>query len=206
MMVERNLDLIKQVVLWSIRPKNVLAKAREFFNQLPCLDISHIERHITTRTRAMMVVHLFGQACWSAQLEDITKKYNLKNIEDNSQAAGATVWGLRFCGPGLNVLTLQVRNKDTETYKRTGSLSLAAGHGFYPGKNMSALGYAGAVTTDDDELADVIRTIAINDSRKKYQNLYKGLNSRPNEIRAAVLRVKLNRLDTDNQRRRKIAH
>ncbi len=81
----------------------------------------------------------------------------------------------------------------------------AAGHSFYPGKNLGALGDAGAVTTDDDELADVIRTIANYGSNEKYQNLYKGLNSRLDEIQAAILRVKLLRLDADNQNRREIA-
>jgi dTDP-4-amino-4,6-dideoxygalactose transaminase len=129
-----------------------------------------------------MVVHLYGQACWSQQLESIAEKYNLKIIEDNAQAAGAMV-----------------------AQGRTGSLGDTAGHSFYPGKNLAALGDGGAVTTNDDELADVVRTIANYGSKIKYQNLFKGLNSRLDEIQAAVLRVKLLRLDADNQRRREIA-
>lgn len=146
------------------------------------LDISLIEQQITDRTRAIMVVHLYGQACWSHDLEAIASRHNLKIIEDNAQAAGA------FHG-----------------LKRTGSLGDAAGHSFYPGKNLGALGDAGAVTTDDDELADTVRTIANYGSKEKYRNLFKGLNSRLDEIQAAILRVKLPRLDADNQRRREIA-
>lgn len=151
------------------------------------LDIFLIERNITERTRAIMVVHLYGQACWSEQLEQIAIKYNLKIIEDNAQAAGAA-WGTEH-----------------GVWRRTGSLGHAAGHSFYPGKNLGALGDAGAVTTDDDELAAVVRAMANYGSSKKYVNDYKGLNSRLDEIQAAVLRVKLPRLDADNQHRREIA-
>ncbi|MFC2107370.1 DegT/DnrJ/EryC1/StrS family aminotransferase [Bacteroidota bacterium] len=146
------------------------------------LDISIIEQHITKRTRAIMVVHLYGQVCWSEELELIAKKYNLKIIEDNAQAIGA-VWSKR----------------------KTGSLGNAAGFSFYPGKNLGALGDGGAVTTNDDKLASVIRALANYGSSKKYINIYQGLNSRLDEIQAAILRVKLNRLDADNQRRREIA-
>jgi dTDP-4-amino-4,6-dideoxygalactose transaminase len=96
-------------------------------------------------------------------------------------------------------------NLEPGTWKRTGTLGDAAGHSFYPGKNLGALGDAGAVTTDDDELAAVVRAIANYGSSKKYINDYKGLNSRLDEIQAAILRVKLPRLDADNQRRREIA-
>lgn len=146
------------------------------------IDISLIEQHISARTRAIMVVHLYGQACWSEQLEEIARKYNLKIIEDNAQAAGAYF-----------------------ELKRTGSMGDAAGHSFYPGKNLGALGDAGAVTTDNDALADVIRTIANYGSKEKYKNLYKGLNSRMDEMQAAILRVKIPRLDSDNQHRRGIS-
>lgn len=150
------------------------------------IDLSLIEKKITPRTRAIMIVHLYGQACWSEQLEVIAERYNLKVIEDNAQASGALA-----SYPG--------------TTKRTGSLGHAAGHSFYPGKNLGALGDAGAVTTDDDELASVLRAIANYGSSKKYINDYAGLNSRLDEIQAAVLRVKLPRLDNDNRRRREIA-
>jgi dTDP-4-amino-4,6-dideoxygalactose transaminase len=161
------------------------------------LDISLIEQNITCRTRAVMVVHLYGQACWSAQLEEISKKYNLKIIEDNAQAAGALIM---VKGSGLRS---QCRNEVQSL--RTGSLGHAAGHSFYPGKNLGALGDGGAVTTDDDDLAAIVRTLANYGSSKKYVHDYKGLNSRLDEIQAAVLRVKLPRLDSDNQRRREIA-
>ncbi|MBP8959665.1 MAG: DegT/DnrJ/EryC1/StrS family aminotransferase [Bacteroidales bacterium] len=151
------------------------------------LNISLVEKHITERTRAIMVVHLYGRACWSEQLEQIASKYKLKIIEDNAQAAGAA-WGMEH-----------------GAWRRTGSLGDAAGHSFYPGKNLGALGDGGAVTTDDDELAAVVRAMANYGSSRKYVNDYKGLNSRLDEIQAAVLRVKLPRLDADNTRRRDIA-
>lgn len=160
------------------------------------IDISLIEKHITARTKAIMVVHLYGQACWSVQLEEIARKYNLKIIEDNAQAAGAEVAGSIEQG---------VRGIAEGGSKRTGSLGDAAGHSFYPGKNLGALGDGGAVTTDDDELAGVIRAMANYGSSKKYINDYQGLNSRLDEIQAAILRVKLGRLDADNRRRGEIA-
>ena len=150
------------------------------------LNISLVERHITPRTRAIMVVHLYGQACWSKELEKIAEKYNLKIIEDNAQAVGSMA-----AVPG--------------DFRRTGSLGDAAGHSFYPGKNLGALGDGGAVTTDDDELADIIRAMANYGSKVKYHVLYKGLNSRLDEIQAAILRVKLVRLDADNYHRNEIA-
>lgn len=146
------------------------------------LDISLIEQHITTRTRAIMVVHLYGQICWSKELEVIAKKRNLKIIEDNAQAIGA-IWN----------------------GNKSGSMGDAAGNSFYPGKNLGALGDSGAVTTNDDELAQVIRALANYGSSKKYQNDYQGLNSRLDEIQAAFLDVKLKYLDIENQRRREIA-
>jgi dTDP-4-amino-4,6-dideoxygalactose transaminase len=171
------------------------------------IDISLIEQHITSRTKAIMVVHLYGQASWSEQLEAIAKKYNLKIIEDNAQAAGACYvpefQSSRVSESGNKIKTL--RHWNPETMKRTGSLGDAAGHSFYPGKNLGALGDGGAVTTDDDELATIVRAMANYGSSKKYINEYKGLNSRLDEIQAAVLRVKLPRLDEDNARRREIA-
>jgi dTDP-4-amino-4,6-dideoxygalactose transaminase len=164
------------------------------------LDISLIERHITNRTRAIMVVHLYGQACWSEQLEELARRYNLKIIEDNAQAAGAMARGTGHgaCDSGRT-------RQGTGEWRRTGSLGDAAGHSFYPGKNLGALGDAGAVTTDDDEHAAVVRAMANYGSARKYINDYKGLNSRLDEIQAAILRLKLPRLDKDNHRRRDIA-
>jgi dTDP-4-amino-4,6-dideoxygalactose transaminase len=163
------------------------------------LDIPLIEQHITARTKAIMVVHLYGQTCWSEQLEEIAKKYNIKIVEDNAQAAGA------YYIPEFQDFSVTELTSDIRTLKRTGSLGDAAGHSFYPGKNLGALGDGGAVTTDNDELAAVIRAMANYGSSKKYVNDYKGLNSRLDEIQAAVLRVKLPRLDADNQHRREIA-
>ncbi len=154
------------------------------------LNISCIEEHITQRTKAIMVVHLYGQACWSLKLSEIAAKYKLKIIEDNAQAAGAMI---------------KAQNNQEPVLKRTGSLGDASGHSFYPGKNLGALGDGGAVTTNDDELAAVIRTLANYGSIKKYVHKYTGLNSRLDEIQAAIIRVKLPRLDVDNQRRREIA-
>ncbi len=146
------------------------------------LDISLIEQHISERTKAIMVVHLYGQVCWSQQLEAIAKKYNLKVIEDNAQAIGAYWNG-----------------------KRTGSLGDAAGFSFYPGKNLGALGDSGAVTCNNDELAEVIRAIANYGCKVKYHNEYQGLNSRLDEIQAAFLDVKIKYIDAENQHRREIA-
>jgi dTDP-4-amino-4,6-dideoxygalactose transaminase len=147
------------------------------------LDPSLIEQNITPRTRAILIVHLYGQVCWPAGIEEIAFKYNLKVIEDNAQAVGAC----------------------TDSLKRTGSLGNAAGHSFYPGKNLGALGDGGAVTTDDDGLAIIIRRLANYGSSEKYVHMYKGLNSRLDELQAAILRVKLARLDADNQYRHDIA-
>jgi len=115
------------------------------------LDISLVERHITDRTKAIMVVHLYGRVCWSEDLESLARKYDLKIIEDNAQAIGAMWKG-----------------------KKTGSLGDASGFSFYPGKNLGALGDAGAVTTSDDELAGVVRALGNYGSRKKYVNDYRG--------------------------------
>jgi dTDP-4-amino-4,6-dideoxygalactose transaminase len=146
------------------------------------IDPFRIEEKITERTRAIMIVHLYGRNAMNREIKRLSEKYHLKLIEDNAQAQGC------FFGD-----------------KRTGSLGDASGHSFYPGKNLGALGDAGAVTVDDDELADTIRTLANYGSRIKYQNIYKGLNSRLDEIQAAMLRVKLQRLDKDNHHRDAIA-
>ena len=160
------------------------------------IDPILIEQAVTDKTKAIIVVHLYGQACWYAEITEIAKKYNLKIIEDNAQAAGAfTITHGTPVAAGIQA----------PAARRTGSLGDAAGHSFYPGKNLGALGDGGAVTTDDDELGTIIRYLANYGSTQKYVHDYKGLNSRLDEIQAAVLRVKLPRLDTDNQRRRVIA-
>lgn len=146
------------------------------------LDITKIEQHISSRTRAILVVHLYGQVCWSNELEAIANKYRLKIVEDNAQAAGALWNG-----------------------KKTGALGDASGFSFYPGKNLGALGDAGAVTTNDNELAHLVRALANYGGTKKYINEYQGLNSRLDEMQAAFLGIKLKYLDTENTHRRKIA-
>ncbi|OIP84768.1 MAG: aminotransferase [Porphyromonadaceae bacterium CG2_30_38_12] len=153
------------------------------------LNISLIEKHITARTKAIMVVHLYGQVCWGEELEALAKKYNLKIIEDNAQAIGAV--------GGSQSLTQAAR--------KTGSLGDAAGFSFYPGKNLGAMGDGGAVTTNDDALATMVRALGNYGSKQKYVNEYQGLNSRLDELQAALLDVKLRYIDADNQRRREIA-
>jgi dTDP-4-amino-4,6-dideoxygalactose transaminase len=147
------------------------------------IDPARIEEKISDRTRAIMIVHLYGQNAMHPEIRRIAEKHGLKLIEDNAQAHGCFF-----------------------DSRRTGALGDAAGHSFYPGKNLGALGDGGAVTTDDDELAGVIRAIANYGSREKYVNDYQGLNSRLDEIQAAVLRVKLPRLDADNAKRRVVAN
>lgn len=146
------------------------------------IDPYLIENKITERTKGIMIVHLYGQNAMHPEIQRLVDKYDLKLIEDNAQAQGCFF-------------------RD----KRTGSLGHAAGHSFYPGKNLGALGDAGAVTTNDDEIASIIRSLANYGSTKKYINDFQGLNSRLDEIQAAVLSIKLKRLDIDNQKRREIA-
>jgi len=146
------------------------------------IDFSLIEEKITARTKAILVVHLYGQVCWHERLNVLAEKYGLKIIEDNAQAIGAEWKGTK-----------------------TGSLGDAAGFSFYPGKNLGALGDAGAVTTNDDELATVVSALGNYGSRVKYINEYQGLNSRLDEIQAAFLDIRLKYLDAENQRRREIA-
>ena len=162
------------------------------------IDPSLIEKAVTDKTKAIIVVHLYGQACWQDDLKQIANRHDLRIIEDNAQAVGAMV---AFHGSAAGV-----PEKASLTYKRTGSLADASGHSFYPGKNLGAMGDGGAVTTNDDDLASAIRSIANYGSVSKYVHDYKGLNSRLDEIQAAVLRVKLPRLDSDNQLRRVIAY
>ncbi len=146
------------------------------------IDPFKIEEKITNRTKAIMIVHLYGRNGMHPEILKIANKYNLKIIEDNAQAVGAYYNNIR-----------------------TGAIGDAAAHSFYPGKNLGCLGDGGAVTTNNEKLADIIRSLANYGSKTKYYNEYKGLNSRLDEIQAAILRVKLKRIDTDNQHRIKIA-
>lgn len=146
------------------------------------IDDSLIEAAITPRTKAICIVHLYGRCAMTDKIAELCKKYNLKLVEDNAQAHGC-----HFNG------------------KRTGSLGDAAGHSFYPGKNLGALGDGGAVTTNDEELAKAIRALANYGSQKKYVFKYTGRNSRLDEIQAAILDVKLKYLDEDIKQRQEVA-
>lgn len=148
------------------------------------LDDDKIEEVITSRTKAIALVHLYGRCAYTDKIGEICKKYNLKLVEDNAQAHGC-----KFTDGRL-----------------TGSIGDAAGHSFYPGKNLGALGDGGAVTTNDEELAKAIRALANYGSQKKYVFKYTGRNSRLDEIQAAVLDVKLKYLVEDNLHRKEVAH
>jgi len=146
------------------------------------IDQDLIEAKITTKTKAILPVHLYGQLCDMVNINKIALKHNLKVIEDCAQSHGATIHE-----------------------RRAGNFGDAAGHSFYPGKNLGALGDGGAVTTNNDELASTIRALANYGSHVKYKNKYQGLNSRLDELQAALLGVKLKTLDTDTEIKRKIA-
>ena len=152
------------------------------------IDDTQIERAITPRTKAIMIVHLYGRCAYTERIGEICRRHNLKLIEDNAQAHGCIYKG---DGEGSG--------------KHTGSLGDAAGHSFYPGKNLGALGDAGAVTTDDEELARTVRSLGNYGSSKKYVFDYIGRNSRIDELQAAVLDVKLKYLDDENEERRRLA-
>ena len=160
------------------------------------IDDTLIEERITDRTKAICIVHLYGRLACTQHILDLCEKYNLKLVEDNAQAHGCKFEAIRQEGDEA------IR----QDWKRTGSLGYAAGHSFYPGKNLGALGDGGAVTTDDDELAAVIRALANYGSQKKYVFKYTGRNSRLDEIQAAVLDVKLRHLDDDLRSRQAIAN
>ena len=142
------------------------------------MDDTLIERTIGPKTRAILIVHLYGRCAYTDHIGELCRKHNLLLVEDNAQAHGA---------------------------KKTGSLGHAAGHSFYPGKNLGAMGDAGCVTTDDEELAATIRALGNYGSEEKYVCRYAGYNSRIDEVQAAVLEVKLRHLDEDNRHRAAIA-
>ena len=157
------------------------------------IDESLLEQHVTPRTRSLMLVHLYGRCAWTERIATFCRDHNLLLVEDNAQAHGCKV-------------TKYQSNKVTkyQSDKVTGALGHAAGHSFYPGKNLGAMGDCGAVTTDDDELATVIRALGNYGSSEKYVSDYKGRNSRMDELQAAFLQVKLRYLDEDNARRQQI--
>ncbi len=146
------------------------------------LDAARIEAHVGPRTRAILPVHLYGQTADMSAINAVARKHGMKVIEDCAQAHGARHGGVR-----------------------AGALGDAAGHSFFPSKNLGALGDAGAVTTHDDALADALRALRNYGSHRKYENIYQGVNRRLDELQAALLRAKLLRIDTDNQWRREIA-
>jgi len=147
------------------------------------IDPSLIEQAITPKTKGILVVHLYGQLADMESINRIAEKHHLKVIEDGAQSHGAM----------------------QQNGKKSGNLSHASGHSFYPGKNLGALGDGGAVTTNDDELAVTIRALGNYGSHKKYYNIYAGVNSRLDELQAAILNTKLASLDQENEYRRKIA-
>lgn len=146
------------------------------------IDVEQIEQHITPKTKGIMIVHLYGRIAYNDKLGDICREYGMKLMEDCAQSHGCAWKGIR-----------------------TGALGDAAAHSFYPGKNLGAFGDAGAVTTNDPELASVIRALANYGSQKKYVFKYVGMNSRMSELDAAVLDIKLKHLDNDNVQRQKLA-
>ena len=146
------------------------------------IDPDLIEEKITDKTKAIIVVHLYGQAVQMEKIWALAKKYNLKVIEDSAQAHGAVYQG-----------------------RKVGNLSDASAFSFYPGKNLGCMGDGGAVVTNDEELYNKVKAIANYGSDRKYHHIYKGVNSRLDELQAAVLDVKLPHLDADNAKRREIA-
>ena len=147
------------------------------------LDSSLIEQAITSKTKAILTVHLYGQISIDQKMLDLCNKYNLKLVEDGAQSHGALWNG-----------------------KKSGGIGDATGHSFYPGKNLGALGDAGAVTTNDEELAKIIYALRNYGSHIRYENQYQGLNSRLDEIQASFLSVKLKYIDKDIEARRNVAN
>ena len=146
------------------------------------INVHLLEEHITDKTKALLVVHLYGQVGYSEEMQSIADAHNLKIIEDCAQAQGASYKG-----------------------KKTGALGDAGGFSFYPSKNLGALGDAGGVTTNDTQLSELIRSLRNYGSHKKYYNQAQGVNSRLDELEAAVLSVKLKYLDELNEKRREVA-
>ena len=161
---------------------NLIPIPVEPFLETYLIDYQEIEKVITSRTKAILVTHLYGKCCEMEQINALAKKYNLKVFEDAAQAHGATYRG-----------------------KKAGNLSDGAGFSFYPSKNLGAMGDAGAITTNDDTLAERMRALRNYGSFKKYIFDYQGFNSRISEIQAAILNVKLPYLDTENVVRQNIA-
>jgi dTDP-4-amino-4,6-dideoxygalactose transaminase len=152
------------------------------------IDDNLIGQAITERTRAIMIVHLYGRCAYTDRIGEICAQHGLKLIEDNAQAHGC-----------------RATTPDGSPSGKTGSLGHAAAHSFYPTKNLGAFGDAGAVTTDDEQLAQMVRALGNYGSARHYVFDYIGRNSRIDELQAAILDAKLSHLDADNQRRKEIA-
>lgn len=146
------------------------------------IDANRLKAAITSKTRAVLPVHLYGQLCDMPAINTVAREYNLLVVEDSAQSHGAMCKG-----------------------RRSGSLGDASGFSFYPGKNLGALGDGGSVTTNNEDLYQVINALRNYGSHKKYHNLYKGINSRLDELQAALLRIKLRFLDEANRKRREVA-
>ena len=171
------------------------------------IDDTLIEQAITPRVKAILLVHMYGRCAMTSHIADLCKQYHLLLIEDNAQSVGC-LWDDAQQSSSMKdekaSIELPYNNKGV-TVCRTGSLGDASAHSFYPGKNLGALGDAGAVTTNDPELADLVRALGNYGSSKKYVFPYEGRNSRIDELQAAVLSVKLKYVDKENARRRTIA-
>lgn len=165
------------------------------------IDEELLEQHVTSRTRSLMLVHLYGRCAWTERIAAFCRDHNLLLVEDNAQAHGCKVTKYQS-----DKVTKYQSDKVAkyQSDKVTGALGHAAGHSFYPGKNLGSMGDCGAVTTDDDELAAVIRALGNYGSSEKYVSDYKGRNSRIDELQAAFLQVKLKYLNEDNARRQQI--
>ena len=183
------------------------------------IDDEQIEAAITDRTKSILIVHLYGRCAYTEKIAALCKKYNLKLVEDNAQAQGCRCFAPMDNGQWTIDNDFSAKHNQSSQseancqlsivncqFKRTGALGSAAGHSFYPGKNLGAFGDAGAVTTNDKELADTISALANYGSTRKYVFKYVGRNSRLDEIQAAVLDVKLRHLDEDNAHRQQIAN
>ena len=153
------------------------------------LDAEQTEKKISSKTKAILIVHLYGTPCWDEQIKYIAQQHNLLIIEDNAQAIGASA-----STTGIDSIS-----------KSTGSIGHAAAFSFYPTKNIGALGDAGAVTSSDENLITTIRTLANYGSDYRYHNIYQGYNCRMDEIQAAFLRVKLKHINNETKHRQKIA-
>lgn len=158
------------------------------------IDPNKIEEKITKKTKAILLVHLYGRNGMSETIKKIVDKYSLILIEDSAQAQGS-----------LYINKIEKDGQQIEFKQMAGGIGDCSGHSFYPGKNLGALGDGGAITTNDEEIAKVVRALGNYGSEKKYVSLYKGYNSRLDELQAAILRIKLNYLENDNLTRKRIA-